>query len=145
MRFASENEIIFRLTHTPSKQEKIITFSLDFSEVENKKETKNTENIQAAEKVETPIKDAKNAEKKAEKMVVKNFYPEIIIRSDGKFENAYEWLDDEKISCFVNPCSINLNANDSYTQNDATLRFEWKFGNIAESNRKNPTAVSFPF
>ncbi len=133
MRFTSETDIIVRLIHNQSKQEIFSTFSLDFSEISSK----------IFEKTENPIKPLAQ-EITPEKILQKNFYPEIIVKSDGKFEKIYEWRDDERIECLVSTCSVNLNANDSYTQNDATLRFEWKFGDISQSNRKNPTAVIFP-
>lgn len=92
-----------------------------------------------------PEPKPKNPEnvKNSENLSSSEFFPVIIISSDGKTEKTYEWLDEDHIRCFVSECTINLNAHDSYSPARSALKFLWKFGNISESNRKNPTSIIF--
>lgn len=69
--------------------------------------------------------------------------PVISIDSDGKFEHMYEWKTDDEIVCFTATCTINLNANDTYSRENKALKYAWKFGEIAEFSRKNPPSVTF--
>lgn len=146
MTFSQDTSMIFRLVHTKTQKEKFATFFVDFSLVEDKKEEKSQteKNNQNQEKISKNKPKAENTEKITKNEEVKNKLPPVIrVDSDGKIEKIYEWADDEKIACFVSKCVINLNASATENPDNLRLKFLWKFANISESNRKNPTSVEF--
>lgn len=69
--------------------------------------------------------------------------PIIHIISQGKYEKEYEWTDDDEISCFSSTCAVNLSASGTYSLENKTLKYHWKFGEFGEQAGKNPKTVTF--